>query len=382
MEKLESGLGLLFRRRAFPERIAEFWGWDRELALPIGTEFDVIGVAMLYKEQVLYITDGSWMLAAVQFRHGEFNGRIGGIVVIENVRYQGIDGNAGMAHFVAGSGSVVVRLPSGRAGYAEMAKMREIVGMEAIGRRVEDLVAGKQIKFVAGDRFRRNCRVVGGGITASICDFESVDMFWNVEQTSVMVFGAIFADNYWKRKFVEGREEFDRGLNLVLRVTDGVGARIVIIPQFAVNTFFRVLGEAIGERESAILENFFQRFFDGEGGRLQREREQMKNAFMLDVSNTEMMLRAALFYCELVYDEEETIDSMRQKKADLVFPFLEREWIEFVEVLRRVLCGIDLRFELCESENMDNEILSVVANVAPVDTKAEVRSLMGLFGNT
>jgi hypothetical protein len=352
-----------------------------ELALPVGTEFDLIGIPLVYHDGILYLSDGSCILAAIHL--AGYSPRVGGIVIIENVKYQSMDNTPGVVHFAAFNSSVLAKGPNEhqRSPYSGMLKIREVLSLDSAMQRVSALTSGENSvpQFVPRERFLDNCDVRNGSITGSICDFETIDMFWNVNQMSVLVFGEIFVDMYWKRKFIESREEFDQGLNLILRLTDGIGTRIAIIPQYTINVFFQAIGSLMTSEGSQMVSDFFTRFFDGSCGGLKREREQMKNAFLLDVANPEMMLRSALFYCELVYDEQETIESMQERKADLVFPFTDVEWLEFTQLLRRVLCGIEMRFDLYDTENTEKEHVSIVSGLAPVDLRSEVSALMGLF---
>jgi hypothetical protein len=193
---------------------------------------------------------------------------------------------------------------------------------------------------------------------------------------SVIVFGSIFVDNLWKIKFIESREEFADGLNLFLPIVCGRAERFVTIPSHRVDAFFNAIGRSATPESAADVKNFFERYFNSEGCDLRRQRSQMKDKFMLDVGDVELMLRQALWHCEFVYDEEETALRLRNRRSELIFPFYIEEWYVFVEVLRKSLIGIDLMFDLYDDGKLAIEEVSIVSDIEVVDEGVACRRLM------
>jgi hypothetical protein len=258
-------------------------------------------------------------------------------------------------------------------------RFRDTFYLENFIRRLDFMRTGAALGEIEAGSISRFSFLTNTGIVASICDFESIDFHYKSNSISVVVFGSIFADAAWKAKFIESREEFDAGLNMIFRVTDGLSTRILTVPSHKVDGLFNAVGRAASPQVVATVGDFFGRFLkDGRDG-LQMQRAQVRGRFMLDPLDVEMMLRQTFWHCELVYDEEEAVERMKGKRLQLAFPFRAEEWREFVRMLRSVLPAIELNFDLFDDGKIGTERISVVSDVVTVDTEAACRHLMLLL---
>ena len=247
--------------------------------------------------------------------------------------------------------------------------------------RVQKLISGqmvqvayKSISNISPLSFLSNTTVI-----ASISDFDKIDCLYNKNGKSVMILGNIFQNNIWKTKYIESREEFDIGLNLILKITDGIGCRIVHITPIVIDQFFSTIGTMISAEQSRLVTNFFKKYFIDDGSELHSLRINLMNRYMLDVTNVQTMLRASLFNCELIYNEKHILETMRKRKADLIFAFSEEEWKEFVMMLRNVLINIEFKFDLYNDGKIDEEGISIVSNISEIQVKETISHYIDLL---
>ena len=57
----------------------------------------------------------------------------------------------------------------------------------------------------------------------------------------------------------------------------------------------------------------------------------------------------------------------------------ENEWIEFQQILRFVLIGMDMKLELFDDENDNNEYASIVSSISPISAGNQIQQLIKLF---
>jgi breast cancer 2 susceptibility protein len=365
---------VLYRPRRFV-RFSSFRTFAEEMALPVGTEFDLMGFVVRCDDGLLYLADGSASIVAIEMRNVADAQKPATLIVVSDARFQAYDRRANVVSFSLLNSSLISRTPtvSQRASAAAILRLREHFSLEAFDQQINSVkegcnaappAASSHIPFLSQT-----------GLVASVRDFNSVDFLYSARGVYVIVFGSVFVDGVWKAHFVESRPEFAPGLNLLLPIICGRDDRFVTIPSHRVDTFFNAVGRSATPEASAVVSRFFERFFDPQGSEVHRQRAQMKKRFMLDPTDVELMLRQALWHCEFIYDEADTTDRLRNRRLELVFPFFISEWHEFVAVLRTVLVGTDLLFDLYDDGHLDSEAVSIVSDVSIVDPRAVCRNL-------
>jgi breast cancer 2 susceptibility protein len=376
IEKLEPQppqLEVLYRPRGVV-RFSDFRVFAQEMALPVGTEFDLIGFVVRCDDEHLYLTDGSPTIALIESRTSEAQ-KVGSLIIISNARFQSFDQHPNIVQFSLLNSSLISRnpAPSQKPNVASLLRLREHFSVDAFSDRLSAMQSGftrHETPAWPAISFLSNTTMV-----ASLRDFDAVDPLYTSGDVSLIVFGSIFVDASWKKAFIESREEFTEGLNLLLPLTCGRAERFVTVPSHRVDAFFNAVGRAASAEACAAVSRFFDRFFDAGAGPLARQRAQLKSRFMLDTADVELMLRQALWHCEFVYDEAETVERMRNRRGELVFPFLAPEWRAFVSVLRAALVGTDLLFELYDDGRLAAAALSMVSDVGVASAGACCRRL-------
>ena len=388
IEKIEPPplqLRTIFKERTLTGPFTNFAVYAEQMNLPTGTEFDIIGFALTIENGTLYLIDGSPFIAAVEFRNCDAPQNATGLVIIENARYQSLDKRSGFVHFTAFDTAVVSKNPNKaqRPVWSALTKLKEMFHFRNYRPRLETLMKGLNVTFtesVSNRNLRSELTFINSTtFIGSVCDFDIVDCLWKEKGRLVLVFGSIFVDSNWKRSFIESRSEFFDGLNIIASLTDGAGTRVVTISQVIINSFFHEIALQASPYAIGLVSSFFDRFFSPGVDALTKERSAMKDRFMLDTSNIENMLICALFHYELVYDESETVRMMQHRRIDLIFPFREQEWLEFTDVLRRVLLDIELEFELFDRPELSTESVSIVSSVHPPNTAAQIAHLRALL---
>ena len=373
----------IYRPRKLLYRFSDIFFYANEMKLPTGTEFDFIGFLLEINSNTCFFSDGSSVIIAIDFRTNTKIKQIGVAYLIENARYQNIDFKQGVAHFSGFDTTTVARTPypSIKNQWLSIQKLKEFMNFSPFSHRVQKLISGqmvqvayKSISNISPLSFLSNTTVI-----ASISDFDKIDCLYNKNGKSVMILGNIFQNNIWKTKYIESREEFDIGLNMILKITDGIGCRIVHITPIVIDQFFSTIGTMISAEQSRLVTNFFKKYFIDDGSELHSLRINLMNRYMLDVTNVQTMLRASLFNCELIYNEKHILETMRKRKADLIFAFSEEEWKEFVMMLRNVLINIEFKFDLYNDGKIDEEGISIVSNISEIQVKETISHYIDLL---
>ncbi|OHT06102.1 BRCA2 repeat family protein [Tritrichomonas foetus] len=393
----------IFRKRRILEKISDILFFSLEMQLPVGTEFDFIGFFIKSHNNVIYLSDGSPVIAAIDMKSNELKANdfsssnneksLYGICYIENARFQAIDTHTGVAHFAAYDTTIISRsiTSSNKYEWKALQKLRELVYLDPHLQRIEELINGNQIIYsqpysifgLISNKVKSQSNAnVNSNVNLNICtvcDFDTIDCLYNENGKAVFCIGAPFVSSSWKSRFIETREEFDRGLNIIIKVSDGCGFKYLNITQLTVNSFFNVIGILATQEDIRKVTRFYTKYFQSGTEEMKNQRNAMKNRFSLDISNVEAMLRATMFHLELIYDEEDALQMMRTRRADLIFPFDEDEWSEFQLMMKNILIGKEFQFELFDDGKMNNEYVSIVSSISTVPLDKYVRTLISTF---
>ena len=429
----------LFRKRFYLNSLSDIMIYANEMNLPLGTEFDFVCIALKLHNNKLYVCDGTPIIASIDLKPNSSDSSLSnldnfvkyGVVCIENARFTAFDSNSGVAIFNAYDTTIISRSMNAKnkEKFVSFYKLKELMSFDSFLERVDQLTFGEQISYQPPNitninqnsfmltseqkRFQTSSYSANNTLICSICDFEKIDfILFNVnnridnnnnvnlydgkendksssssnDDKLVFFFGTPFSNSLWKSRYIENHQELERGLNFVLNVTDGKnGSRIVHINPLTISQFFNVIGRSVPKDKIKFVSSFYEKYFACENKNSQswtemkKLREAMKDRFKLDVNNIDTMLRATFFHMELIYDIEASVEMMKKKSTDLIFPFDEDEWLEFQDLLRKILVEIEFQFELYDNGNLYEEHVSIVSSISTVSINDQINHLMGLF---
>lgn len=413
----------IFRKRTFLNTFSDILTFSNEMNLPVGTEFDFVCLVLKIDNDKLYVCDGTPIIASIELKVSPDNNNNSensyakySCVCVENAKFVGFDSNSGVANFSAYDTTVITRKKNirNKKVFVAFQKLQELTNFDYLEERIDQLIRGEFVSYSRPAFLNlspSSFMSTKNSLVCSICDFDKIDfVLYNSSNDSndnsnntnlyngndgdkasinddklVYFFGTPFTTSNWKSRYIESHPEIDRGLNIVVNVTDGIGCRFVHINKQKINRFFKVVGVAARKNQMVDkVEMFYEKYFNCSFNsseswlKMKEQRLAMKEKYKLNLKDVEAMLRATFLHMELIYNINESVESM-MKSADLILPFDENEWISFQKLLRGVLVGIEMQIELYDDGNLIDERVSIVSAISSPSIEDRVRQLMESF---
>ena len=413
----------IFRKRTFLNTFSDILTFSNEMNLPVGTEFDFVCLVLKIDNDKLYVCDGTPIIASIELKVSPDNNSNSensyakySCVCVENAKFVGFDSNSGVANFSAYDTTVITRKKNirNKKVFVAFQKLQELTNFDYLEERIDQLIRGEFVSYSRPAFLNlspSSFMSTKNSLVCSICDFDKIDfVLYNSSNDSndnsnntnlyngndgdkasinddklVYFFGTPFTTSNWKSRYIESHPEIDRGLNIVVNVTDGIGCRFVHINKQKINRFFKVVGVAARKNQMVDkVEMFYEKYFNCSFNsseswlKMKEQRFAMKEKYKLNLKDVEAMLRATFLHMELIYNINESVESM-MKSADLILPFDENEWISFQKLLRGVLVGIEMQIELYDDGNLFDERVSIVSTISSPSIEDRVRQLMESF---
>ncbi|EAY04622.1 BRCA2 repeat family protein [Trichomonas vaginalis G3] len=369
----------LFRPRHVFENFSELWRFGK-IGLSTGTFVDINGFALMSENNCLFVVDGSAVLTCIEARLSKPEDilNLNGFVTIENLKYQSLDDSSGIILLLANESTVFNRSPN---------KQNRFIWdyfQNVVKPGIDFKKYSKFMKrIILGQRTKLNHQISDLTVSkplSSILTFLPFDKieFAKKDDKHIVFFGLTGDENSIDN--LTNNDYFVSGLNLMMKVTDGIGTSFLRINALIIYKFFVSFSTQISNSMRRKLTKFYDDFFSQKDEKdiLGHVRSKILENFQIDTNSIETVTRVLIYHGYICYDEKTAKNLLTKIAVSPVFPFRAEEWMNFSVLLSDALTECEFSVEYFSGDNGDNIVINA-SSIGAVDNKTSIKSLMESF---